>query len=179
MLANTITLIRVLLTFIVLAVLGHHPGLGLVLIFTIVLIFLLDAVDGYIARRRNETSETGAMLDTIADRMIENTFWIYFTVYGQIPVWMPIVIMGRGFITDALQRTHGYPTHGWARALTRSRISRGVYGILKMYTFVTLARVMVFNMYILEEASLILATLTVGVCLLRGLPFLFIAKTSC
>ena len=173
MLANTITIARTVLTFAVIALFGHQRALSIALIFTIAVIFALDAVDGYIARKRNETSKLGEVLDTLADRIIENTFWVYFTATGQLPVWMPIIVMARGFITDALQRTHGYPTNGWTHALTRSRISRAISGITKMLAFTSLATAPVFNNPHLEAASLRLATLAVGFCLLRGLPFLF------
>ena len=179
MLANIITLSRLLLTFVVIALFGRHPTLDIVLIFSIALIFALDAVDGIVARKRNEITETGALLDTIADRIIENTFWIYFTAKGYLPIWMPIVVMARGVITDALQRTHGYPEKGWTYALTRSRMSRALYGSLKMLTFICLAYAMFFKSPVLEEASLVLSTVAVGFCLLRGLPFLFIRKTLC
>ena len=151
--------------------LSLNNSLDLVLIAAIAFIFILDAVDGYIARKRNEASDMGAVLDTIADRIIENTFWIYFTASGLIPMWMPITVMARGFISDALQRTHGYPTHGWTHALTRSRISRAISGITKMLAFTGIASAKVFKNPLLEEVSLILATLAVGFCLLRGLPF--------
>ena len=179
MLANTLTLARTLVTFVVLALLGRHRTLDIALIVSIALIFAMDAVDGIIARKRNETSETGALLDTIADRIVENTFWIYFTTTGLLPLWMPIAVMTRGLITDTLQRTHGDPTHGWTHALTRSRMSRGLYGFVKMIAFMSLASASVFNNPILEAARLILATLTVVFSLLRGLPFFFIRNTSC
>ena len=117
MLANTITITRTVYTFVVIA-----------LIFSIAVIFILDAVDGIVARNRNEITETGAFLDTIADRLIENTFWIYFTAIAGLPVWMPIAVMARGVITDSLQKSFGYPENGWAHALTGSRISRGLSG---------------------------------------------------
>ncbi|MYC76692.1 CDP-alcohol phosphatidyltransferase family protein [Candidatus Poribacteria bacterium] len=182
MLANIITFSRLLLTFVVVAVLGNrHPTLDITLIGIIVIIFALDAVDGIVARKRNETSETGALLDTIADRIVENTFWIYFSANGLILVWMPIAVMTRGILTDTLQRTHGYPKNGWTYTLTHSRISRGLYGGLKMFTFISLASATVFQSPFLEQGSLILATLTVSVCLLRGIPFFFffIRKPSC
>lgn len=146
---------------------------------TIAVIFILDAFDGYIARKRNEISKLGEVLDTLADRIIENTFWIYFTATGQLSVWMPIVVMARGFITDALQRTHGYSTYGWTRALTRSRISRAISGITKMLAFTSFASSNVFNHDPLESVNLGLATLAVGFCLLRGLPFFLIRHSSC
>ena len=179
MLANTITLFRVFFTFLVIALFGHYARLDITLIFAIALIFILDAVDGIIARKRKETSEMGALLDTIADRIVENTFWIYFTAIGLTPVWMPIVVMARGFITETLQRTHGYPEKGWTYALTRSRISRGLYGVVKTITFISLASATVFNNAPLSTTSRILATLAIGFCLLRGLPFFFLRKTLC
>jgi len=127
MLANIITLTRVLLTFGVIALFGKHRTLDIALIFTIAFIFALDALDGYIARKRNETSESGALLDTLADRIVENTFWLYFTAKGLIPLWMPTAVMARCFITDALQRMHGClkadrhrhsPAHAPAAAFT-------------------------------------------------------------
>ena len=179
MLANTLTVTRLLLTFGVIALLNRHHTLDIALISTIALIFALDAVDGYIARRRNETSETGAFLDTIVDRIIENTFWIYFSASGLIPVWMPITVMARGVITDTLQGRYGAPKNGWRHSLTRSRISRGLYGTVKMTAFTSLASSNVFNHDPLENVSLGLATLAIGFCLLRGLPSFFIRHSSC
>ena len=82
--ANTITLVRFPLTFMVITLFGIHRNLDVALIGSIAFIFILDAVDGIVARKRNEASETGALLDTLADRVIENTFWIYFAAIGNI-----------------------------------------------------------------------------------------------
>lgn len=95
MLANAITLFRLSLTFVLIALFGKHRTVDIALIATIAIIFILDAVDGYIARKRNEVSEIGVLLDTVSDRIIENTFWIYFTATGVIPVWMPIAVRTR------------------------------------------------------------------------------------
>lgn len=40
---------------------GRHRTLDILLIFTIAFIFRLDAVDGSVARKRNETSETKSL----------------------------------------------------------------------------------------------------------------------
>lgn len=176
MVANTITLCRLLLTFVVIVLFGTHHTLDIGLIATIAIIFALDGIDGYIARRRNQTSKLGEVLDTVADRIIENTFWIYFTATGHLRLWMPIAVMARGFITDALQRSFGYPKSGWTHALTRSRISRALSGITKMLAFTSLASASLLKTPVLEQGSLVLATIAVGFCLLRGLPFLFITR---
>ena len=174
MVANTITISRTVFTFGVLAGLGKHLWLDIALIATIAGIIVLDGVDGYIARQRNETSETGAVLDTLADRLIENTFFIYFSVQGLIPIWMPIVVMCRGFLTDALQGMSGNPPQeGWRFALTRSRLSRAVSGLTKLLAFTSLASASVFSNETLSTLSRSLALLCVGFCLVRGIPFVF------
>ena len=171
MLANTITCSRLLFTFIVIGMFGKHNTLNFLLIGAIAFIFVLDAMDGIVARRRNETSEVGATLDTIADRIIENTFWIYFTVMGLIPLWMPIIIMTRGFLTDGLRRYIPPRTGNCASVLTDSRASRGLYGGIKMFTFMSLASTRVSNGFpVLEQVSLSLASITLAFCLLRALP---------
>ena len=178
MIANTITLCRLLLTFVVIVLFGMHQTLDIGLIATIAIIFALDGIDGYIARRRNETSKLGEVLDTVADRIIENTFWIYFTTIGHLPLWMPIAVMSRGFITDSLQRFFGYPETGWTHALTRSRISRALSGITKMLAFTSLASTSFLKNPAVAQGSLILATIAVGFCLLRGLPFFFMKNKN-
>lgn len=178
MTANTITYGRVILTFLVITILGIHHKIDIVLIPTIATIFVLDALDGYIARKQQKTSKSGEVLDTVADRIIENTFYFYFTMRGTIPLWMPIVVMTRGVITDALQHYGGYPKSGWAHAISRSRISRALSGITKMITFTALASAQVFKEPILEQVSFILAIIAVSYCILRGFPFLFLDKKT-
>jgi len=58
----------------VVALFGLPRTLDIGLIATIGLIFVLNAVARYIARKRNETSKVGEVIDTVADRIIENTF---------------------------------------------------------------------------------------------------------
>ncbi len=143
-------------------------------------IFTLDGVDGIIARKCNQATKFGAIFDTVADRIIENTFWIYFAVNGLIPLWMPITVLTRGFLIDSLQHYTKLSKSDWAHALTRSRTSRALYGIAKMSTFLLLASVCVFKPEnsTIELISVILPTATIGFCLIRGVPlFIEACKT--
>ncbi|MYA71444.1 CDP-alcohol phosphatidyltransferase family protein [Candidatus Poribacteria bacterium] len=170
MVANIITLTRLVLTFVVIVLCSTRYTLGITLLAAIPIIFGLDAVDGIIARKRNETSEIGAVLDSAADRVIENTFWIYFTAMGLIPLWMPIVIMTRGILTDGLRHYITQETGRWVFVLKESRTSRGLYGGSKMFTFMTLMSSTIFKLPVLEQVSLRFAILTVVFCLIRGFP---------
>lgn len=171
MLANIITLSRLLLTFGVIALFGMHRNLDIALVATIALIFTLDAVDRIVARKRGETSEIGRLLDIFADRVIENAFWIHFTAIGLIPLWMPIIVVARGFLTDGLRRYIIPEGESCVSILTNSHISRGIYGGIKMLTFISLASMRVSNRFlILEQVSMSLAVIAVTFCLLRALP---------
>ena len=188
MTANAITVYRLILTFIVLAVFGTNTYISIACIFTILIIFIMDSVDGIVARKKNQTSTFGAVFDIVADRIVENVFWIYFAYIGLVPIWMPIVVVTRGLLTDGVRSialTEGKApfemmTIPWAQALTSSRISRSVYGIAKTVAFLLLPTV-----YVLQDtypnnpitdysalASLILAYIAVVMCLIRGIPVL-------
>ena len=190
--ANAITVYRLILTFIVLAIFGTNTYISIACIVTILIIFIMDSVDGIVARKKNQTSTFGAVFDIVADRIVENVFWIYFAHIELVPIWMPIVVVTRGLLTDGVRSialTEGKApfemmTIPWARALTSSRISRSVYGVAKTVMFLLLPTV-----YVLQETdafpnipiiltdslmlvSLILAYITVVMCLVRGIPVL-------
>ena len=177
MLANTITLSRLLLTFVVIVLFKRNPFLNIACLVTIAIIFALDAIDGIVARKRNETSEFGAAFDISADRIIENVFWIYFTAVGHIPVWIPIIVITRGILTDTLQRYSTSPKSKFAHILTRSCISRGTYGALKMLTVLYLSWLHLYTPenLVMKQVGLILATATVAICLIRGIPVIIAA----
>ena len=187
--ANAITVYRLLLTFIVLTIFGTNTYISIACIVTILIIFIMDSVDGIVARKKNQTSTFGAVFDIVADRIVENVLWIYFAHKIEfIPIWMPIVVVTRGLLTDGVRSialTEGKApfemmTTPWTRALTSSRTSRSVYGVAKTVTFLLLPTV-----YVLQDTypihpitdysslvSLIIAYIAVVMCLIRGIPVL-------
>ena len=188
MTANIITLARLFLTFLIITLFGKNIFIDTAAIVTIALIFILDAVDGYVARRTHTTSLFGAVFDIAADRIIENVFWIYFAVNDIIHFWMPIVVITRGFTTDAIRSfaiskdntPFEMMTRRWTRALTSSRISRFISGASKMCAFCAMAVLHMLQSYELfpqhleaiQTGTHILATSAVVICLLRGVPVL-------
>ena len=188
MTANIITLTRICLTFILIVLFGKNRYINIAAIATIPLIFILDAVDGYIARKYKQTNAIGAVLDIAADRIVENVFWIYFATHQIIHVWMPIAILTRGVITDSIRsfalKDGNTPfemhTHTWARAITSSRISRLLSGGSKMCAFFVMALELTLKTYLIHGQNLqalrvttqILANIAIAMCLLRGAPVL-------
>lgn len=100
---NLITLIRVCLAFISIALFragSYASAAGLILL---VVALALDAVDGYIARREDCASDAGAAFDIAADRIVESVFWIYFASAGLVTFWIPVIVIARGGFTDFLR----------------------------------------------------------------------------
>ena len=68
-----------------------------------ILIFVSDGLDGYVARKRNETSLFGALFDIAGDRITELTLWIVATDTDLVPIWVPLVFIMRGVIVDTIR----------------------------------------------------------------------------
>ena len=61
----------------------------------------LDGLDGFIARRFNQRSRLGAILDPIADKGLVTTAIVVLAHHnrsGEFPIWFPIAVIGRDVI---------------------------------------------------------------------------------
>lgn len=56
---------------------------------------LSDIADGVLARRKNQSSVMGALLDPIADKLLIASALICLVELGEVASWMAIVIVGR------------------------------------------------------------------------------------
>ena len=186
MLATLITLSRFpLLTVVILTLYrGSHTarlfGVGVLLVG-----LLLDTVDGAVARKRNEASLIGSVLDIAADRTYELVLWMCFADLGLIPLLIPLIVVARTALTDAFRSVGvGQGTAPFAqlrtwlgRFLVASSWMRTGYGVSKVATFCGLALVQAFRSIpggavdgTVSGALEALMWLTVAMCVLRGLP---------
>nr|WP_323747118.1 CDP-alcohol phosphatidyltransferase family protein [Catenulispora pinisilvae] len=85
-----------------------------------------DWLDGKLARRWNQMTKFGAMIDPLADRLYILATLVALTMRQIIPLWLPIVLVGRDvamlvLITPKLRRA-GYgvalPVHFLGKAAT-------------------------------------------------------------
>src|SRR5213079_3633093 len=96
--ANKITILRILLIpFFVVEVLYYvmngHELHRLLAILSFALAAIFDGVDGYVARRYNQRSELGAILDPLADKLLLVSGIILLSFDHQpyldpIPLWL-------------------------------------------------------------------------------------------
>ena len=187
--ANIITLARFVLLFVLVAlVYTPNPALQLINAPLLALIFILDGVDGHVARKRRETSLCGALLDIATDRVVENVLWLVLVDLDLIPVWVAIVFLARSFVVDAI-RSQG-ASEGQApfrmlqsplgKFLVAGRFMRFFYAALKGATFGFVFLIQpwpaLFPAFYTAYAACLTALkwglvyTTVAVCLVRGLP---------
>ncbi len=83
-----------------------------------------DYADGYLARRLNQTSKLGAILDPVADRLYILSTVIGLAVRDVIPWWLAVLLPARDLFLWGLVpflRTRGYsalPVHFLGKAAT-------------------------------------------------------------
>jgi cardiolipin synthase len=85
---------------------------------------LSDYLDGYLARRLNQTSRLGEILDPVADRLYILSTVIGLAARGVIPWWLAVLLPARDLFLWGLVpflRTRGYsalPVHFLGKAAT-------------------------------------------------------------
>ena len=62
-----------------------------------------DQVDGWLARRRNQTSALGSLLDPVADKVLVLATLVMLVEEGVAPGWMVAAIVAREFLVSGLR----------------------------------------------------------------------------
>ena len=191
--ANFITIFRVFLMFIGVYLIYAHldnTAAGIWALALTILAFAMDGLDGYVARKFNESSKLGALLDIMSDRIVENTYWILFAVMGWLPILFPLVAITRGFITDTIRSAameHGYTAFGATTMqrnpicifITSSKFMRISYAVAKVAAFVVIVASRVPGCSAAEavfEVGYWLAVIAIVFCVVRGLPVVIESK---
>jgi CDP-diacylglycerol--glycerol-3-phosphate 3-phosphatidyltransferase len=63
-----------------------------------VLAAVTDVLDGYIARRNNEISDLGKILDPLADKVFVGVLVILLLIKAMLPLWFVAVVLGRDLL---------------------------------------------------------------------------------
>ena len=64
---------------------------------------LTDFIDGYLARKNHQVTDLGKMLDAIADKALVNSALFILAVQGFVPAIIPVVVIFRDTIVDAIK----------------------------------------------------------------------------
>ncbi|MBX9771015.1 MAG: CDP-alcohol phosphatidyltransferase family protein [Candidatus Obscuribacterales bacterium] len=189
--ANTITVGRVFLALATLYLLWL-PGDAMrwIAFGLTVLVMWGDGLDGYFARKLNQTSKIGAMLDIVGDRAVEMAYWIAFASLSWIPAWVPLLYLIRGTFVDAIRQVasdKGYTAFGEktmmatpvGKFLVASNFSRFSYAVAKAAAFCLVIAAHISNLETtsVPQIAMFLVYFSCVFCVIRGLPVLIEGKS--
>ncbi|MDI6844186.1 MAG: CDP-diacylglycerol--glycerol-3-phosphate 3-phosphatidyltransferase [Anaerosomatales bacterium] len=142
-LANRVTLVRIVLIPIFLAILlARLPVWGPWLAAAVfALLAGTDAVDGYLARSRNEVTTFGKFIDPIADKLLVTAALVALVELGRLPSWIAVLIISRELVVSGLRLV----------AVAEGRvIAASVYGKVK-----TVLQTVAIIAFIVKDSSVI------------------------
>jgi len=189
--ANIITVSRFPLLFLIVIMLTlPSAGARLATVPLVVLLILMDTIDGLVARSRHEESLLGSVLDIMTDRSIELVMWVVFAHMRLVPLAIPIIFIIRGTVVDALRAVgvkqgttpFGSTTSRVGSFLVGSPFMRSSYGIAKALAFTLLALTAALNTYVeigrgsiqtvntIHLVAMVFSWIATAFCVVRGLP---------
>ena len=77
--------------------------LDIILFFIFFIAAITDFLDGHIARKKNLITTFGKFIDPIADKLIVNTVLLLLASSGDISIIIPIIMIARDTIVDAIR----------------------------------------------------------------------------
>ncbi len=187
-LANIISIGRVFVAYAAIALLYVKTTWAYILAFVLTIIaFALDGLDGYVARKLNQSSEWGSVLDILGDRIVEISYWTVFAVLGWINIIFPLVCVARAFTTDGIRSvalSKGFTAFGeksmqstsWGKFICASKFMRISYAVAKVLAFMLLIVVNTPGMELwdgtpaLHIITMIFAWAAIIFCVVRAIP---------
>lgn len=119
---NLLSMLRLALVppFLVLIIVGDYVAALIVLIIA----SFTDLLDGYLARRLNQVTRLGQLLDPAADRLYIFAALVGLAANGLVPWWIVVVIVARDvflLVLGVVLANHGYgplPVHQLGKVAT-------------------------------------------------------------
>jgi CDP-diacylglycerol--glycerol-3-phosphate 3-phosphatidyltransferase len=100
-LANILSIVRIFLVVPIIILLENHY------IYWVIIFFLLgglsDYLDGFLARKHNTVSNTGKLLDPLADKIFIMSILIYMFKSLDVSFWIIFIILFRELIITGLR----------------------------------------------------------------------------
>lgn len=186
--ANIVSVTRIFVAYIAIGCLYMKTTWAYLLAFILTVIaFSMDGLDGYIARKYNQSSEWGSVLDILGDRIVEVSYWMVFAAMGWLNIIFPLVCVARAFTTDGIRSvalSKGMTAFGdktmqstsWGKFICASRFMRISYAVAKVLAFLLLIIVNTPGMElwectpILHTITMVFAWLAIIFCVVRAIP---------
>jgi cardiolipin synthase len=162
LLPNLLAVFRILLLPFIFFFLAQDTNSGLVVaIILIVIAVASDVLDGYVARRLNQITDLGRVLDPLADKLGLGIFVIFIIIHRGFPIWAAVLL----FLKDLLTLV--------AAVLMAKRkgfvLMSNNWGKLNSLIWVITVVIYIARIQQLQQWFLILATVSVVNCIIQYL----------
>lgn len=187
-LANIVSVTRIFVAYAAITCLYVQTTWAYIIALVLTIIaFAMDGLDGYLARKLNQSSEWGSVLDILGDRIVEVSYWIVFAVMGWLNIIFPLICVARAFTTDGIRSvalSKGMTAFGnktmqstsWGKFICASRFMRISYAVAKVLAFLLLITVNTPGMElwngtpILHIITMVFAWAAIIFCVVRAIP---------
>lgn len=103
-LANKLTILRIFLIPIFMIFLLNKISYGVeIAAFVFILAAITDALDGYVARKKNQVTTLGKFMDPLADKLLVSAALISLVQMGKISALVAVIIIAREFTISVLR----------------------------------------------------------------------------
>ena len=152
-LPNKLTLMRVILVpvfmvFLILPITRFHLFIAL---FIFIIASLTDLVDGKLARRNNQVTDFGKLMDPLADKLLVTAALIGFVQLHLGDAWIAMIVLARELLVTSLRliavNSKGtvIPANIWGKVKTNSQMAAiiialflGGLGVSYIYGYICL-----------------------------------------
>lgn len=141
-------------------------------LFLFLLAALTDKLDGYIARKYQQITKLGKLLDPLADKLLISVAFIMLIALEQVAAWIVVIILGREMMVTYLRLV---------ASAKGEVLAADKFGKLKMVLQVSAVALLLFqglvaNFFWLEFVTNSILWLTVLVTLYSGFNYLIMNK---
>jgi CDP-diacylglycerol---glycerol-3-phosphate 3-phosphatidyltransferase len=180
--ANKLTMLRILLTFVFMFFLFCH-GLWAKSLSLAIFIFaaVSDFLDGMIAKKRNIVTDFGRLMDPIADKILVLAAFSAFVQMQIIEAWMFMIIVSREILITSLRlfALNKGKVLSAARAGKQKTVSQ-MFAIFAILGFIVTKEVMLAYFTwnpsweaMFRQSIYVLMIITVGLTLYSGISYLW------
>ena len=100
---NKLTLLRVVMIPVFMAFYMYVPWPNFFATLLFVLAFVTDMLDGYLARKNNQVSNFGKIMDPLADKVLVAAAMVLLTASGVASAWVTVLVLAREFAVSGIR----------------------------------------------------------------------------
>lgn len=140
---NLVSIFRIIFIPLVIILFNNHSSYKWYIIFLIILFSILDNLDGFLARKLNQITELGKVIDPLVDKLFVITVAICLYYYELLPLWFILIVILRDFLIMLgglvfIRKIRGVPSSDFIGKFTVGAI--GVAFLISLLNFQALGK---------------------------------------